>query len=202
VIFDLDDTLIDTKGLLLPDALRRTAAALGVPVERLDPGGKRFEEVARALLPLEPGTRDRAAREWYSPDVPPLEPLPGTRELLRFLAGWCVRMLVTRGDPARQRRKIERCALEGSFEAIVIRPIDAPGSKRDDFERLLARFALAPARCAVVGDDERDELAHGAALGCRIVKVPDVPLAAIPARLRSWGWDAAPGGSPSGPGST
>lgn len=202
VIFDLDDTLIDTRGLLLPDALRRTAAALGVPVERLDPAGKRFEEVARAVGPLPPEILERGAREWYSPEVPPLEPLPGARELLGILRGWCVRMLVTRGAPERQRRKIERSGLGPLFEEVVIRPIDREGTKREDFEALLRRHALRPEECVAVGDDPRDELLHAAALGMRVLRVPEVPLGEIPARLRSWGWDGARGGFPGDPGST
>ena len=45
VVFDLDDTLIDTKNVLLPLALKRVVDATGIPLERLDARGKRIDEV-------------------------------------------------------------------------------------------------------------------------------------------------------------
>lgn len=186
VVFDLDDTLIDTRHALLPDALRRTAAAAGLPVERLDAKGKTIDEVlAGADLPAD--RREAAAAAWYAPEVPPLAPLPGAREVLGALRGRVHLVLLTRGRPERQRNKIAACGLGPLFDAVVIRPIGEPGSKRDDLEALIERHALPPGRCAVIGDDERDELAHALALGCLAVKVPDVALAAIPPLLRDAG---------------
>jgi len=181
VIFDLDDTLIDTHGVLLPDALRRVAEAVGVDVARLDARGKRIEEVLAPLGDVDPERRAAAARAWYSPEVPPLKPLPGARALLASLRGRVRLHLVTRGDPARQTRKIERSGLRAFFDEVVIRAIEQPGSKRDDFERLFA--GLDRARCAVVGDDDRDELRHAAAMGCVAIDVREVPLAEVEAEL-------------------
>lgn len=182
-VFDLDDTLVDTKGALLPDALRRTAAALGVDAARLDPAGKRVEEVVAPLGPLPPALQAAAAAAWYAPDVPPLEPLPGMRELLERLRGRLLLFLVTRGDPARQARKLARCGLAPCFDRVVIRPIGAPGSKADDFRALLAEHGVAPEECAVIGDDPDDELAHAAALGCAAFRVPATGPQEIAARL-------------------
>ncbi|MGQ0613229.1 MAG: HAD family hydrolase [Planctomycetaceae bacterium] len=181
--FDLDDTLIDTRRLLLPDALRRTAAALGVEASRLDPGGKRIGEVVAPLGPLPPDLLAAAAAAWHAPEVPALEPLPGARAMLARLRGRLPLFLVTRGNLMRQARKLERCGLGPSFDRIVIRPIEAPGSKADDFRRLLLEHGLAPGDCVVVGDDPRDELAHGAALGCAILQVPATPFDRIADRL-------------------
>jgi HAD superfamily hydrolase (TIGR01549 family) len=187
VVFDLDDTLIDTRNVLLPELLRRTAAALGVDPSRLDATGKPIDEVVRPLGPL-PEERLRAAAEvWYAPDVPPLEPLPGARELLASLRGRIKLVLLTRGSPERQRRKIERSGLGPLFDEIVIRPIEAPGSKRDDLERLLRSHGVPPSRCAVVGDDPRDELLHAKALGCHAIRVPETPLAGVEKLLRDRG---------------
>ena len=65
------------------------------------------------------------------------------------------------------------------FEDVVIRPIESSGSKRDDIEAILARTGLPPARCAVVGDDLKDELRFASELGCATIHVPKTPLSDI-----------------------
>jgi HAD superfamily hydrolase (TIGR01509 family) len=187
VFFDLDDTLIDTRRRLLPAALQRVASATGIAPERLDATGKRIEEVLRFVGGLTPAQRDAAKAAWYAPVVPELEPLPGAREVLEELRGRLLLVLVTRGDPARQRRKIEKCGLGPCFDEIIIRPFEAPGSKRDDFARVMDAHGLAPERCAVVGDDLRDELQHGTDLGCLVLKAPEVALPDVPRRLQEAG---------------
>jgi len=187
VFFDLDDTLIDTRRRLLPAALQRVADATGLAVEDLDVTGKKIEEVLGKVGGLTPAQRDAAKAAWYSPLVPALEPLPGAREVLAELSGRLLLVLVTRGHPPRQRRKIEACGLGPCFNEIIIRPFEAAGSKRDDFARVMDAHGLAPARCAVVGDDERDELAHARDLLCVVLKVPDVALTDVPQRLREAG---------------
>jgi FMN phosphatase YigB (HAD superfamily) len=179
VIFDLDDTLIDTKGALLPAALMRLSRALGLPVECLNPRGKAIDEVLETVEGLSDGQRRAAAEAWYAPEVPSLEPLEGARAVLGGLRGRAHLVLLTRGDPARQRLKIDRSGLGDLFDEIVIRPIEGSGSKRDDIRALLAKHG----RCAVVGDDERDELRYALELGCMAIKVPDTPLKEVPDRL-------------------
>ena len=188
-IFDLDDTLIDTHGLLLQPALRRVAEILAVPVDALDATGKRIDEViAPFLASIPPETREAAARAWYDPHVPPLTPLPGARAMLDRLRGRLHLALLTRGDPVRQSNKIARCGLGDAFEATRIRSIEEAGSKRDDIEELMRTFGVGPQRTVVIGDDERDELLHARALGCEAWRVPEVALTSIVERLERAGW--------------
>lgn len=187
VVFDLDDTLIDTRNVLLPLALGRVADATGIPLARLNARGKRIDEVLAGIPDVTPAQRDLAAEAWYRPDVPPLTPFPGARELLEGLSGRVRLVLLTRGSPERQKRKIAQCGLGPCFDEILIRAIEAPGSKRDDLEALLARHGIGASRCGVIGDDDRDELKHARDLGCVAIKVPDTPLAAIPDALRRAG---------------
>jgi putative hydrolase of the HAD superfamily len=187
VVFDLDDTLIDTRNVLLPLALKRVVDATGIPLERLDARGKRIDEVLAGVEGLTPEQREAAAKAWYRPEVPPLTPFPGARELLEALRGRVRLVLLTRGDPVRQKRKIEQCGLGPLFDEIVIRPIEAPGSKRDDLVALLARHGIGASRCGVIGDDDRDELRHARELGCVAIKVPETAIAAIPGALRRAG---------------
>ena len=188
-VFDLDDTLIDTRGVLLMPALERVAAIVGVPTDRLDASGKRIEEVLHPFLGSIPDAlREAAAAAWYDPQVPAIEPLPGARAMLDQLAGSIHLALLTRGNPERQANKIERCGLRDRFDAVRIRAIEEPGSKRDDIVALMGQFGVGPSRTIVIGDDPRDELAHARALGCLAWKVPETPLEEIPGRLRAGGW--------------
>jgi putative hydrolase of the HAD superfamily len=186
-IFDLDDTLIDTRGVLLPAALERVSRAIGVPVDRLNSRGKRIGEVLAGLAGLEPEALRAAAEAWYSPEVPSLEPLPGAREALEALRGRLRLFLLTRGDPERQQRKVDRSGLRAYFEEVVVRPIEGSGSKRDDIEGLLARCGLPAERCAVIGDDDADELRHARDLGCLAIRVPETPIGAVAESLEAAG---------------
>ena len=179
VIFDLDDTLIDTHGVLLPEALERVAAAAGLPLAALDPAGKSIDEVL-AGADLAPDARARAAAAWYDPAVPELEPLPGAREVLAGLRPAARLFLLTRGNPERQRNKVAACGLGPYFEDVLVRPIEGTGSKRDDIVAILERCGVSPAGCVVIGDDPDDELAHARALGCLAIEVPATALSSIP----------------------
>ncbi|MFB3066506.1 MAG: HAD family hydrolase [Planctomycetota bacterium] len=176
-IFDLDDTLVDTTARLVPEALRRTAEALGVPVGRLNAGGKTVDEVTAPCGPLDPAQLEAAARAWYDPVVPELAPAPGARELLGRLRGRMRLVLLTRGDPQRQSNKIDRAGLRDLFDEIVIRSSEEPGSKADDLQRILS--GTDPKRSVVIGDDPNDELRYGAALGCLTIDVRTTPLCTI-----------------------
>jgi FMN phosphatase YigB (HAD superfamily) len=187
VVFDLDDTLIDTRNVLLPLALKRVADATGIPLGRLNRRGKRIDEVLSGIEGVTPAQREAAAEAWYRPDVPPLTPFAGARELLDMLRGRVRLVLLTRGAPERQRRKIEQSGLGPCFDEIVIRAIEAPGSKRDDLEALLSRHGIGASRCGVIGDDDRDELKHARDLGCVAIRVPETPLERIPEALRRAG---------------
>lgn len=183
VVFDLDDTLIDTRNVLLPLALKRVADATGIPVARLNRRGKRIDEVLVGIEGVTQAQREAAAEAWYRPDVPPLTPFPGARQLLEGLKGRVRLVLLTRGAPERQKRKIAQCGLGPCFDEIVIRAIEAPGSKRDDLEALLERHGIGASRCGVIGDDDRDELKHARELGCVAIKVPETPISGIEAAL-------------------
>ena len=187
VIFDLDDTLIDTRNVLLPLAMERVSRAIGVPVDRLNDRGKKIDELLAPVAGLSEAQRASAAAAWYKPEVPPLEPLPGARELLERLRGRVRLFLLTRGDPARQQAKVARCGLGRYFEDVVIRPIDSPGSKRDDIEAILERTQIPPDRCAVVGDDPADELRFAEELGCKAIRVPETRLSDVAETLVSAG---------------
>ncbi len=183
VVFDLDDTLIDTTAVLVPDALARVAAAAQVTVPDLDARGKSIDEVLAPAGPLSARARAAAAAAWYAPDLPPLDPKPGAVAMLRALAPHARLFLLTRGAHARQQAKVDAAGLRAHFEAVIVRPIEAAGSKRDDLTAILERCGIAPAQCLVVGDDVTDELAHATALGCGRCDIANVTFDEIVARV-------------------
>ena len=185
-VFDLDDTLIDTSGLLVPAALQAVADAIGRNVSELVATGKTADEVLGGLE-LDPGQRRAAAEAWYDPRVPPMDLLPGAHAMLQALSGRIALALLTRGDPVRQNAKIDACGLRGRFDAIAIRDVHRGGSKADDLRAMFEEFDVAPSRVAVIGDDPRDELRHAADLGCLALRVPDVSLSGIPDHLEKAG---------------
>ena len=167
--------------------MQRVSAAIGIPNDRFDWTGKRIDEVLGPVDGLTAEQRNAAAEAWYRPDVPHLEPLPGARELLAAIRGRARLFLLTRGNPVRQQNKVKSCGLGPYFEDCYIRPIEGPGSKRDDIEAILSRTGLPANRCAVVGDDPRDELLHAADLGCLGILVPKTPLSSVLKTLQQAG---------------
>lgn len=184
IVFDLDDTLIDTTGLLLGPANAEAAEAMvaaglratreGVAAVRLDMsrGGagqdvdlltaRRFgggEEIARA-------GRDA----FYRRRIESLEPLPGVPDLLLRLRRDRRIFLVTAGDPETQRRKVEIAGLAPLFDEIRcvgLRLEDKESAIRD----LLATSGTEPGEAVVVGDRVDAEIEAGRRIGCWTVLV-------------------------------
>ena len=126
IVLDLDDTLYDTTGLLLPWADRRAAAAMreaGLPFEEdevlrrirsLRAGGSVgfFAEIARAAgVPASCAEAGEAA--WLVYDPPPMELDDDVESALDELATLAPLALLTTGHPATQRKKVERLGIAG-----------------------------------------------------------------------------------------
>jgi phosphoglycolate phosphatase-like HAD superfamily hydrolase len=184
-VFDLDDTLIDTTGVLVPAALASVARAIHRGVSSLNARGKSIEEVLAGVRDLTDEERSAASASWYDPAVPPLELLPGVDVMLRALKGKIHLALLTRGNADRQRAKIRACQLDQHFKSIRIRDIEGPGSKADDIRSFMIEFNVSAENTAVIGDDPSDEIFHGAELGCLTILVPETPIAAISECLKN-----------------
>lgn len=184
VVFDLDDTLIDTSGQLVPAALRVAAEAMvaagidadaatlhGHLVERASAGlGADYFGTAVARF----GTRDSASgeeiaargrRAYLTADVgcPPL--LPGAVSLLERLRDRARLFLVTAGDPDTQRRKVTRLGIAPRFDEIRwVASVDGE-DKFAALAALLDTHALTAERCVVVGDRVGGEIHDANRLG-------------------------------------
>lgn len=189
VFFDLDDTLLDTSGLLVVPALTEAAERMidaGLPAGRealVDwlrtrvaegRGGDYFADAVRHFGVAEE-QRERVARvgrrAYFAREVPSLQPLPGSRELLRRLRRRYGLYLVTAGDPATQRRKIDRLGLTPDFDAIRLVDSMQGEDKLEVFRQILDDRELEPAACLSVGDRVTGEIRDANRLGMWTVRL-------------------------------
>ncbi|MDP7111850.1 MAG: HAD family hydrolase [Myxococcota bacterium] len=186
VVFDLDDTLIDTTGQLLAPAHADAAAAMitaGLPGTIEDVARKRMD-VARAhpgesvdlLVARLFGCTDQAIvvaghKAFYERRVGRLEAFEDAEPVLRVLLEEGRRLfLLTTGHPPTQRKKVELAGLGAWFERMVFVDINT-SNKETALAELLADGGLEPSAVVVVGDRIDREIAAARKLGCWAVRV-------------------------------
>lgn len=192
IAIDLDDTLIDTSGLLVPTAARLACeamkkAGLACSFEdcmrwraELAPDHSHkeiFHLIARragATEPALPGAVGAdflgavGAREFYNPAIPtPLPLLPDADETLKALEGKYLLFLVTSGVPETQWKKIRAAGLEARFQGIFVVDKFNGEHKGDAFQQILDVWKLEPASLLSVGNRLREEIRHAKRLGAR-----------------------------------
>jgi putative hydrolase of the HAD superfamily len=188
VILDLDDTLLDTAGLLLGPARLEAGAAMvaaGLPgtpeaaaaglarAARERPGENPFEVVAAAagVDPLRVGVAGWGA--FFRREVPERLPLvEGAADALHRLRARGLRLLlVTLGDVATQEAKVRATGVTELVDRVDYEPVGPLADKGRAFRGLCEAEGLPPAACAVVGDRPDAEIAAGRALGMFTVRV-------------------------------
>jgi putative hydrolase of the HAD superfamily len=213
VLLDLDDTLLDTAGV----EQRRFAAVLPLlcaAIPDLDPGvfEQRYQAfddgrdlVDRGVTPYETFRLQRlrhavapaglvgrrlfaAYLELSYAIADTIQPLPGALDTLAALrqAGIAT-AIVTNGEAAWQRRKLELTGLVEAVDAVVIsaeigvaKPDAAP------FLRACAALTAAPSRTVMVGDNTAVDIAGAAAAGLAgtvRVGAGGTPIADVPSQL-------------------
>jgi FMN phosphatase YigB (HAD superfamily) len=188
VLLDLDDTLLDTAGLLLGPARLEAGASMvaaGLPgtaeeaaaalarITRERPGENPFDLLAeeRGADPFRAGMAGWSA--FFKRTVPPSLPIvPGAREALeRWGNRGILRLLVTFGDLPTQHAKVVACSLEGLVDAIEYEPLAPRADKGRAFRALMETRNLDPGRCIVIGDRPDAEIRAGNALGMRTIRI-------------------------------
>ena len=185
VIFDLDDTLIDTTGCLTPMKLelalhRMIKEGLVVPdfeqalsmLKRLD----RQAESARQTLEefIEIHAFDRkflqvALEEVYEvvSDDLPVFPMEEAGEVLQELQQEHLLALVSIGNPARQREKLKKAGIDSGLFCKIL--ISEERNKQKPYELLLSGFHYHPEETIVCGDRIALDLTPAKQLGCKTV---------------------------------
>lgn len=188
LVFDLDDTLIDTTGLIIPIAVRETAASmiaagLKTQVEdvvafretffRRDPRADFILETTKkfGVSTTESAVIEAGQRTFYNSDERRLKLLSGSkhsREAMHFIEKAKAKFhihIVTSGEPATQLRKIQWADLHGVSESVHCVSAHRAGAKREAFEAVMRQTLDAPATHLSVGNRLDIDIAEARALG-------------------------------------
>jgi len=164
IIFDLDDTLIDTSGCVTPFKLREVLTEmLGFcpPANVLDALTQLDGELCRSKEAIETiGKRlnlsEEAIERGLAQLVTPLPDhfrvncTPGAKEILEEIQSRCPIALVTVGYPPFQLDKLKKAGIEASiFSKIVIL---GDSVKKTSYKNLAEEFSVAPSDVWVCGD--------------------------------------------------
>lgn len=181
IIFDLDDTLIDTSGSVTPFKMKECLRCLleaGLPVpdfnaayaELLDLNArcaKSKETVARFVANRggDPSLADLAVKELFTPlpanfEIPTT---PNAKEILDFFRKSHILALVTGGHPPFQQEKLKKAGIDSSIFSKIAIPEDS--IKKPFYEALIKEFSLDPRRVVVCGDRVAMDLAPAYELG-------------------------------------
>lgn len=184
IVLDLDDTILDTAGLLVPVADRRAIAAmreagLGADADtasdvlralRREGVEDLFAELARRL-----GASSHCGlagtHAFFRYEVPAISLEPEVEAALEELARLAPLALLTAGVGTTQRQKVARLDLAPLFVECVYVELGAPGGKEPPLRALLERRGWRPERVVVVGDRPASDVRAGNAAGCRTVLV-------------------------------
>lgn len=181
-IFDLDDTLLDTSGELVPSAMLRAFEFLLAQrlLPSLEEGKRRWSywrthksgvHLFRALLDSLEETQqqdmaEQAYRIFRTPQLPEsLEPRPGGREILEKASQKFPLFLVTQGDIDTQMQKVERLGIISFFRHVYYIDPFANENKRKAFAAILSHYNLSPQRVLSIGNRLDNEIALSKILG-------------------------------------
>ena len=185
VIFDLDDTLIDTSGSVTPFKLRALIewlARSGVEIGAIEQAYEDLCQVNQISKSSADAIRKILQRfnalslleeslAFFTAPLPThffIPTTPRAKESLEILKkkGYQI-ALVTGGKPSFQLEKMEKAGLEGSFFSKIAIPEDS--KKGPHYKALLKEFSILPHEALVVGDRIPMDLVPAHALGIRTV---------------------------------
>jgi len=176
-IFDLDDTLLDTSGQLIPQVSQRVCDFLFQQkiFTNLDEGLKIWDEkknqyAGKVLIEkliaekMSPGAqREKLILEAYQIFRTPklvltLSLLPGGREILESLSTQIPLFLVTQGDIPTQIKKVEILQISNYFRQIYYVDPFMGENKTQAFNALLSNFSLDPHFVLSIGNRLDNEI--------------------------------------------
>jgi len=184
IVLDLDDTILDTSGLLVPFADQRaiqTMIAAGLPVDADTAHttlralrSRGVEDLFGEIAALHGGSAacaEAATSAFFRYDVPAIALEPEIEAALQTLHGAAPLALLTTGHERTQRQKVARLDIEVLFVECVYVPLGTDGGKEPALRALLARRGWHPENVVVAGDRPASDIRAGNALGCRTVLV-------------------------------
>lgn len=182
IAFDLDDTLIDTSGSLVPIAARRAcegmiAAGLNCSLETCLDLRKKWSvdvshrEIFRRIAQLHgsdniENLRQIGIQEFYNPPLPDQLPLmPGALDVLHYLQHKYVLYLVTTGVPQTQERKIKATNCQHIFKHTYIVNNTIGEKKSSAFADIIKREGIQPNELLAIGNRLSQEIRFAKTIG-------------------------------------
>jgi putative hydrolase of the HAD superfamily len=184
LVFDLDDTLVDTTGLLIePADIDAATAMIGAGLQGsledvvrerkkarvADPPVDVDVTVALAFGATDPAVAAAGRQAFFHRRVRALHPVDDAHPTLDALADRRL-FLMTQGHPDTQRAKVALTKLGRHFEAISYVDHDTD-NKLDALRRMVAEHGLSPEATVVVGDRIDAEIEAGRRVGTWTVRV-------------------------------
>ncbi len=188
IALDLDDTLLDTSGLLLPMAARKacdTMLALGLQCTTevcLEWRAKLAKEMSHREIFLEIAKRFGSSsgadqilpmakagiESFYNPDIPKnLSLLPLALENLKILAKNYKLFLVTSGAPITQNKKIDAAGIRHFFKQVYTLDAFKSEKKKTAFENIIATEKIEAIELMSIGNRLFEEIRQAKQLGAR-----------------------------------
>ena len=185
IIFDLDDTLIDTSGCVTPFKMKeclKKLISIGLGVDEFE---KAYSELlainarsARSKDALvqfvekkggDPGWVEAALMEMKAPlpDHFQVTTTPNAKEILSLLAKSHTLALVTGGHPPFQLEKLEKAGIDRAIFSKIAIPEDS--IKKPFYEGLIREFSLSANHVLVCGDRIAMDLVPAHELGITTV---------------------------------
>ncbi len=191
LIFDLDDTLLDSttqmrwRGI---DSACQAMCAAGFEMKhstcsaRLTKNSLELLSVKKAIEKLCKDDK-RLIRIGYDAyhdfDVDGITLHDGVREMLEIFRKRYALALLTSGDTSLQKKKVAELRLENLFDIIRYDDRNADGTKKDALAAIAKNLRLEPQQCIVIGDRIDNELRYGKELGMKTVLVKAGPYAGL-----------------------
>ena len=176
IAIDLDDTLLDTSGLLAPRATQDAFVYLinnGLKLSLAECEALRLELIKTIShrdtfekLAFEYGDENtkkvlaETIRLFYEPLIPPRLPmLEGARENIDYLKSRYQLYLVTAGTESAQMNKIKSLGIEADFKKIYVVNSLLKKRKKDAFNDIINKQKIVPAELLCIGNSVLSEIA-------------------------------------------
>ena len=184
IALDLDDTLLDTSGILTPAASRDSFELMikfGLKLS-VDECEKLRQELIRSLshrevfekLALDYGTDETRQNlktiydAFYLPKLPPKLPLiRGARENIDYLKSRYSLYLVTAGLEDSQMGKVRALGIEKDFKKIFIVNSILKHKKKDAFYEIISSEKISPPNLLCVGNSLLSEIKDAIEIGAQ-----------------------------------
>ncbi len=178
IIFDLDDTLIDTTGSVTPFKMKAV-------LERIFGRPPRAEELQELMAINETAAKTPEAIERFAalhhiaigtalqelttplPNDFLVSCTPNAKQILQHYAKKVPIALVTGGHPPFQLEKLEKAGIDGSLFSKIAIPEDS--MKKPFYQAISREFSVAPSDIWVCGDRIPMDLAPARELGCKTI---------------------------------